>query len=739
VAKKKKTGETVKHVAEVASYIPGSGVREEVITQTLETNYMPYAMSVIVSRAIPEIDGFKPAHRKLLYTMYKMGLLGSTRTKSANVVGQTMRLNPHGDAAIYETMVRLTRANESLLHPYVDSKGNFGKAYSRDMAYAASRYTEVKLEEICKELFADIDSDTIEFVDNYDSTTTEPTLFPVRFPSVLVNANTGIAVGMASNICSFNLKEVCETAVALIRDPDHDISQTLIAPDFPGGGDLIYDRAALEEIYRTGRGSFKVRGKYRYDKESHCLEIYQIPPTTTVEAIIDKIVELVRGGKIKEISDIRDETDKMGLKIAIDLKRGVDADALMATLYRMTTLEDSFAANFNVLIGATPMVLGVGELLSEWTAFRLECVKRRIYFELKKRKDLLHLLTALEIILLDIDTAIRVVRETENDAEVVPNLMVEFGIDKIQAEYVAEIKLRHLNREYILRRTAEIGDLKKQIAELEADFKSPARQKNIIVRELEAIASKYGAERKTTLIEPVEAAPAVQEVPDYPVTVYLTRENYIKKLTDMAVKNASEHKLKDGDEIVRTLNLTNSGEILALTDRFNAYKLRLSDIADGKSSVMGEYLPAKMGLEDGESIIFVTCVAQYTGSLLFFFENGKAAKVSLESYATKTNRKKLINAYSSASRLMGVWQLAEGAPQSFAVYSTDDRCLVFDSDLLEPKSTRDTIGVNVISLKTNQKVKKVKEAPKSKKTENFRVFSLPRAGTPIKNEQLTLI
>ncbi|MBQ3140421.1 MAG: topoisomerase IV, partial [Clostridia bacterium] len=542
-----------------------------------------------------------------------------------------------------------------------------------------------------------------------------------------------------SNICSFNLKEVCETAVALIRDPDHDISQTLIAPDFPGGGDLIYDRAALEEIYRTGRGSFKVRGKYRYDKESHCLEIYQIPPTTTVEAIIDKIVELVRGGKIKEISDIRDETDKMGLKIAIDLKRGVDADALMATLYRMTTLEDSFAANFNVLIGATPMVLGVGELLSEWTAFRLECVKRRIYFELKKRKDLLHLLTALEIILLDIDTAIRVVRETENDAEVVPNLMVEFGIDKVQAEYVAEIKLRHLNREYILRRTAEIGDLKKQIAELEADFKSPARQKNIIVRELEAVASKYGSERKTTLIEPVEAAPAVQEVPDYPVTVYLTRENYIKKLTDMAVKNASEHKLKDGDEIVRTLNLTNSGEILALTDRFNAYKLRLSDIADGKSSVMGEYLPAKMGLEDGESIIFVTCVAQYTGSLLFFFENGKAAKVSLESYATKTNRKKLINAYSSASRLMGVWQLAEGAPQSFAVYSTDDRCLVFDSDLLEPKSTRDTIGVNVISLKTNQKVKKVKEAPKSKKTENFRVFSLPRAGTPIKNEQLTLI
>jgi len=727
----------------ITAYIPDSGeIRSEIITDTLEVNFMPYAMSVIVSRAIPEIDGFKPSHRKLLYTMYKMGLLGNSLTKSANVVGQTMRLNPHGEGAIYDTMVRMTRGNESLLVPYVESKGNFGKAYSRDMACAASRYTEVKLAEVCKELFTDIDSDTVEFVDNYDSTTTEPILLPVRFPSILVNSNTGIAVGMASNICPFNLKEVCETAIALIKDPNHDMIQTLNAPDFPGGGLLLYDRAALEEIYNTGRGSVKVRSVYHVDNRENRIEVTQIPPTTTVEAIIDKIVDLVKAGKIKEISDIRDETDLSGLRIAIELKRGVDPEALMAKLFKSTTLEDTFSANFNVLIGATPMVLGVRELLSEWTAFRVECVKRRIYFDLKKRKDLLHLLRGLELILLDIDRAIATVRNTKEEAMVVPNLMAEFGIDKIQAEYVAEIKLRNLNREYILKRLADIEKLEAEIAELELDFKSKQRQHGIIIRELEEIIKKYGAPRKTAMLEQSETAAsgtAAPEEADYPVTVYFTREGYMKKMTAMAVKNAGEHKLKDGDAIISTFETTNNSEILVLSDRRNAYKARLYEFEDGKSSVMGDYLPAKLGFEDGEGIVFFTCITEYSGTLMIFFENGKAAKVDLGSYATKQNRRKLLGGYSGASKAVGFWQLKENEPHHFAVYTNDARCLVFDSDLLETKASRDTIGVTIINLKPGRKVKKVIQIQRmTKNMEVYKVFSLPRAGTPIKTEQLGL-
>lgn len=727
---------------EARSHIPGSGtVRSEPITETLETNFMPYAMSVIVSRAIPEIDGFKPSHRKLLYTMYKMGLLGGARTKSANVVGQTMRLNPHGDQAIYETMVRMTRGNESLLVPYVDSKGNFGKAYSRDMAFAAPRYTEVRLEEVCHALFDDIDSETVDFADNYDSTMTEPVLLPVRFPSVLVNANTGIAVGMASNVCPFNLAQVCETAAELIKNPDHDISQTMPAPDFPGGGALIYDRAAIEELYSTGRGSLKVRAEYTYDKAAGCVEITQIPPTTTVEAIIDRIIDLSKAGKLKEITDVRDETDLSGLRIAIDLKRSADPDAVMQRLFRNTPLEDTFAANFNILIGATPMVLSAREIFSEWTSFRLECVKRRIFFELGKKKSLLHLLRGLEIILLDIDRAIAVVRGTAQEQMVVPNLMTEFGIDRLQAEYVAEIKLRSLNREYILKKLADVRGLENQVAELEKDLASRTRQKNIIISELREIAQKYGQPRRTRLIDPEEAAAAAEpeEAPDYPVTVYYTREGYMKKLTQMAVKNAGEHKLKDGDAIISSSECTNNTEILVLTDRQNAYKARLSEFADGRSSAMGDYLPAKLGFEEGEEIVFFTCLTDFAGSLMIFFENGKAARVQLASYATKQNRRKLIGGYSGASRAVGIWALGGGQNESFAVYTNDGRCLVFDSSLIEEKSSRTTVGVTVISLKTGRKVRKVSLIKRSSKNlESYRVFSLPRAGGVIKREQLTL-
>ncbi len=719
--------------------VMGSGVREEPITSTLEGNFMPYAMSVIISRAIPEIDGFKPSHRKLLYTMYKMGLLSGPRTKSANVVGQTMKLNPHGDMAIYETLVRMSKGNESLLHPYVDSKGNFGKAYSRDMAFAAPRYTEVRLDELCKELFADIESDTVDFVDNYDATMKEPTLLPVRFPSILVNANTGIAVGMASSICPFNLAEVCETTIALIKNPGHDIIQTLKAPDFPGGGMIVYDRKAIEEIYQTGRGSIRVRARWKYDKDQNCIEITEIPPTTTVEAIMDKIVELVKAGKVKEISDMRDETDLSGLKLTIDCKRGTDPDKLMARLMKLTPLEDAFSANFNVLIGSTPMVMGVREILDEWTAFRVECVKRRIYTELSRKKERLHLLRGLEAILLDIDRAIATIRQTPEEAEVVPNLMIEFGIDRAQAEYVAEIKLRQLNREYILKRTGEIGGLMDEIAELEKDFSSKERQHKIIIKELQEIARKYGKPRRSLLLEPSDEPEFEEEqVADYPVTLFFTREGYFKKLTPQAQRNAGEQKLKEGDEIIRTIEGMNSWELLVFTDRQQAYKARVSEFEDGKVAAMGEYLPAKLGFDEGENIVYMTAVGSYEGSMLFFFENGKAARVALESYATKQNRRKLLNAYSGASRLVGVYHLGT-QPQSFAVFTSDQRCLAFEADLLDIKSTRDTIGVNIINLKKGHVVERTVMVPEgSREYEDYRVFSLPRAGTPLKHEQLGL-
>lgn len=624
--------------------IKGAGVVvEQEIPSTLEENYMPYAMSVILSRAIPEIDGFKPSHRKLLYTMYKMGLLTGARTKSANIVGQTMKLNPHGDAAIYDTMVRLSRGYEALLHPYVDSKGNFGKFYSRDMAWAASRYTEAKLDPICSELFRDIDKDTVDFVDNYDNTMKEPTLLPASYPSVLVNANTGIAVGMASSICSFNLKEICETTIALIKNPEHNISETLPAPDFSGGAQIIYDKAALDNIYKTGRGSFKLRSRYSYDKSANCIDVLGIPPTTTCEVIIEKIVELVKSGKIKEISDVRDETGIDGLKITIDLKRGTDPDRLMQRLYKLTTLEDSFSCNFNVLVGGAPRVMGVRELLEEWTAFRIECVRRRTYFELHKKQDKLHLLKGLELILLDIDKAVKIVRETEEESEVVPNLMIGFGIDEIQAEYVAEIKLRHLNREYILKRTDEIDKLESEIAELESILQSKTKVKNIIVKELKEVAEKYGQPRRCMLIYPDEIAddePA-EEIPDYPVTLFFTCDGYFKKITPQSLRMSGEQKLKEGDSMLREVETTNSAELLFFTNQCRVYKARACEFADTKASVLGEYIPAKLQMEEGEQAVDMVVTKDYKGILLFAFENGKVAKLGLELYETKTNRKRL--------------------------------------------------------------------------------------------------
>lgn len=624
--------------------INGAGeVVEQPIVSTIRENYMPYAMSVILSRAIPEIDGFKPSHRKLLYMMYKMGLLNGGRTKSANIVGATMKLNPHGDSAIYDTMVRLSRGYEALLHPYVDSKGNFGKFYSRDMAWAASRYTEAKLDAICNELFRDIDKDTVDFVDNYDNTMKEPSLLPVAFPSVLVNANTGIAVGMASNICSFNLREICETTAALIRDPDHDIKSTLPAPDFTGGCQIIYDENVINQVYETGRGSIKLRAKYVYDKSANCIDILSIPATTTCEVIIEKVIDLVKQGKVKEISDIRDETGIDGLKITIDLKRGIDADKLMTKLYRFTTLEDSYACNFNVLIAGVPRVLGVKALLEEWIAFRIECVRRRTYFDRNKKADKLHLLRGLEKILLDIDKAVKIVRETDEESEVVPNLMIGFGIDEIQAEYVAEIKLRHLNREYILKRTKDLKDLEKEIAELDEILKSKARIKTIIVKELKSIAEKYGQPRKSIIIydDVARYEEETVEIPDYPVNLFFTKEGYFKKITPQSLRMSGEQKLKDGDEIIQELEFTNNCDLLFFTDKCQVYKAKADDFAQTKASVLGDYVAAKLGFDEGENAVKMVVTKDYKGMLLFAFENGKAAKVPLESYATKTNRKKL--------------------------------------------------------------------------------------------------
>ena len=673
---------------------------EQAISETLEINYMPYAMSVIVSRAIPEIDGFKPSHRKLLYTMYKMGLLNGGRTKSANIVGQTMRLNPHGDVAIYETMVRLAKGNETLLHPFVDSKGNFGKVYSRDMAYAASRYTEAKLDPICTELFKDIDSDTVDMVDNYDATMKEPALLPTTFPNVLVSANQGIAVGMASNICSFNLKEVCDTTIALMKNPNHDILETLPGPDFSTGAELLFDEAATREIYNTGRGSFRLRAKWRYVKEGNLIEITEIPYSTASEIIMDKVAELIKAGKIKEIADMRDETDLGGLKLTIDLKRGADPDKLMQKLFRLTPLQDSFPCNFNVLIAGMPRVMGVGEILTEWTAWRMDCVKRRIFFQIGKKEDRLHLLKGLERILLDIDKAIKIIRETELESEVVPNLMIGFGIDEIQANYVAEIKLRNINKEYILKQTRAIDDLEREIDELRDTLNSSRRLKNVIIKELQAVAEKYGKPRKTEIIyqtEEVEEEAEEEQVPDYPVTVFVSKEGYLKKITAQSLRMSGEQKFKEGDELAFSRETTNRDELLVFTDKFQCYKGRLSDFADGKASQLGDYLPQKLGMEPGETVKQVVFADGYKGFVLFFFENGKVAKVPLSAYETKTNRKKLTGAYSDKSPVKVI--AAMNADDQMAVYSSDGRCVIFSTAQLLPKTTRNTQGVAVLTLK----------------------------------------
>lgn len=727
--------------------INGAGeVVEQPIVSTIRENYMPYAMSVILSRAIPEIDGFKPSHRKLLYTMYKMGLLNGGRTKSANIVGATMKLNPHGDSAIYDTMVRLSRGYEALLHPYVDSKGNFGKFYSRDMAWAASRYTEAKLDAICNELFRDIDKDTVDFVDNYDNTMKEPSLLPVAFPSVLVNANTGIAVGMASNICSFNLREICETTAALIRDPDHDIKSTLPAPDFTGGCQIIYDENVINQVYETGRGSIKLRAKYVYDKSANCIDILSIPATTTCEVIIEKVIDLVKQGKVKEISDIRDETGIDGLKITIDLKRGVDADKLMTKLYRFTTLEDSYACNFNVLIAGVPRVLGVKALLEEWIAFRIECVRRRTYFDRNKKADKLHLLRGLEKILLDIDKAVKIVRETDEESEVVPNLMIGFGIDEIQAEYVAEIKLRHLNREYILKRTKDLEDLEKEIAELDEILKSKARIKAIIVKELKSIAEKYGQPRKSIIIydDVARYEEETVEIPDYPVNLFFTKEGYFKKITPQSLRMSGEQKLKDGDEIIQELEFTNNCDLLFFTDKCQVYKAKADDFAQTKASVLGDYVAAKLGFDEGENAVKMVVTKDYKGMLLFAFENGKAAKVPLESYATKTNRKKLTGAYSDKSPLVGLLYMPEDEEVLFKASSGN--MLLVHTGALALKTTRSTQGVAVLKPKKGHRLFSIERYKDGTFTnpKRYRTGSLPARGAlPVnddsKDEQLSLI
>ena len=711
-------------------------VLEQPITETLETNFMPYAMSVIMSRAIPEIDGFKPSHRKLLYTMYKMGLLTGARTKSANIVGQTMRLNPHGDAAIYDTMVRLSTGYQALLTPFVESKGNFGKVYSRDMSYAASRYTEAKLAPICAEIFRDIDRSTVDFVDNYDGSMQEPSLLPTAFPNVLVSANLGIAVGMASQVCGFNLNEVCETTIAWLRDPEHDIISTMPAPDFPTGGEIVYDRADMENIYKTGRGSVKVRAKWRHLPKENIIEVYEIPYTTTTEAIIDKAAELIKAGKIREINDMRDETDLGGLKIAIELKRGVDPEKLMQKLFRLTTLQDSFSCNFNILVGGSPRVMGVAEILEEWSAWRTECVRRRVYHELEKKKEKLHLLQGLERILLDIDRAIEIIRGTELEAEVVPNLMVGFGIDQIQAEYVAEIKLRNINREYILRRTAETEELEKDIADLEDVLQSRRRVKNIIIDELKAINKKYPVPRRSSIVyaSELESDDEEEQVEDYPVTLFLSREGYFKKITPQSLRMSGEQKYKDGDSLRISLESSNRCDLLIFTDKQQIYKLRLADMEETKASALGVYLPSRLQMDDGENVLTMVAPGDYKRQLLLVFENGKAARLECSAYETKTNRKKLVNAYSDKSPLAAVIPLA--GETDIACYSSDDRALVFNTSLLQTKTSRTTQGVGVMSLKAKRAL--VRAVPVSetqiKNISRYRVRSLPAAGAILKPE-----
>lgn len=748
MAKRTKKNETDRNSEElnINAHILGAGeVVEQHITDTLEVNYMPYAMSVIMSRAIPEIDGFKPSHRKLLYTMYKMGLLQGGTIKSANIVGRTMQLNPHGDAAIYETMIRLARGNESLLHPYVESKGNFGKSYSKNMQYAASRYTEAKLAPISAELFRDIDKDTVDFVPNYDNTMTEPTLLPVTFPSVLVNANMGIAVGMASNICSFNLKEICDTTVALIKDPDADITETLKAPDFIGGGQILYDEDKMNEIFRTGRGSFKIRAKYSYDKKNNCIDIYEIPATTTTEAIIDKIVELAKGGKAKEISDIRDETDKKGLKITIDLKRGTDADKLMKKLYKMTPLEDSFGCNFNVLIAGTPRVLGVRELLLEWIAFRTECVNRRVFFDLSKAKDRLHLLEGLQKILLDIDKAIRIIRSTDEESEVVPNLMIGFGIDKIQADYVAEIKLRHLNREYILKKTEDIEKLRAEIEDMEDILASRSRVKKIIVNELSDVVKNYDKPRRSEIIytsDIDDESEPDEEIPNYPVTLFFTKEGYFKKITPQSLRMSGEQKLKENDEIIETVEAANNTELLFFTDKCRVYKAKAADFDDSKASVLGDYVASKLEMEPDENAVYMAVTTDYKGFMLFFFENGKLAKIDLSAYETKTNRKKLIKAYCEKFPIVNMFCVTED--KEYVMKSTSGRILLLNTGAIAVKTTKDSMGVSVMTLKKGHRVSYVKEYTDGEfvKPARYRTRTLPAAGATLSaddvGEQLTL-
>lgn len=741
----KKAKQPVRKVKAGAVIENAGVVVEQQITDTLEKNYMPYAMSVIVSRAIPEIDGFKPSHRKILYTMYKMGLLNGARTKSANVVGQTMRLNPHGDSAIYETLVRLSRGCEALLHPYVDSKGNFGKAFSRDMAYAASRYTEVKLDAICAELFRDIDKETVDFAPNYDNTMMEPVLLPTTFPSVLVNANVGIAVGMASSICSFNLAEVCETAVALIRNPDHRIADTLKAPDFPGGGFIVYDEDEINKIYETGRGSVKVRSRYNYDKSQNCIEITEIPPSTTVEAIMDKIVDHVKSGKIREVADMRDETDLSGLKLAIDLKRGVDPDKLMLKLFKTTPLEDNYSCNFNILIGGTPRVMGVREILNEWTAFRTDCVKRRVYFDLQKKSDKLHLLEGLSKILLDIDKAIQIIRKTEEESEVVPNLMIGFSIDEIQAEYVAEIKLRHLNRQYILKRTEEISQLEKDIEEMRAILADDRKVRKLIIKELGEVAKKYGKPRRSliTFADDGEAAAFEEELPDYPVNLFFSREGYFKKITPQSLRMSSEQKLKEGDEVFQHIESTNAVELLFFTDKCQVYKSRASDFDDTKASVLGEYVPAKLGMDSEEKAVFMAATKDYGGYMLFLYENGKLAKVDMQAYYTKTRRKKLLSAYSDKAGLAGMLHIP--ADCEVVLRTTGGRVLLLDTALVLPKSAKNTQGIAVLTLARGQQIADLHplQPEEFENPARYRAKSLPARGAMLSpkdvEEQTTLL
>ena len=734
--KKNKTEETGKHVAD--PHVKGlhGAVVEMPITETLDTNYMPYAMSVIVSRAIPEIDGFKPSHRKLLYTMYKMGLLTGGRTKSANIVGQTMKLNPHGDAAIYETMVRLSRGYDALLHPFVDSKGNFGKVYSRDMAYAASRYTEAKLAPICAEIFRDLDWDAVDFVDNYDNTMKEPALLPTTFPNVLVSSNQGIAVGMASQICGFNLGEVCDTTVALLKNPDHDISSTLLAPDFTTGGQLIYDPDDMREIYRTGRGGIRVRAKYRYVKSENLIEVYEIPYSTSIEVILDKVAELVKAGKVKEISDMRDETDLSGLKLAIDLKRGVDPDKLMIKLFKMTPLQDTVSCNFNILIAGTPRVMGVSEVLDEWISWRKESVRRRVYFVMNKKQEKLHLLKGLKRILLDIDKAIAIIRETEEEAEVIPNLMIGFGIDQLQAEYVAEIKLRNINKEYILKRVAETDALQGEIEDLADILEKPQRIRKIIIDELTDVKKKYAVSRRTEILyeHEVEEYVPEDETEDYPVTVFLSRHGYFKKITPQSLRMSSDQKYKEEDSLFQTTETTNAAEVMFFTDKCQVYKTRFSEFADTKASVLGEYLPAKLGMDEDENVIWMCLPGDYSGALLFFFENGKAARVELSAYATASNRRKLTGAYSDKSPVVHIEYLTE--ERELAVYSGEPRALIFSTSLLSPKATRSTQGVAVMTLKPKYHLERVAHIEDTGITNQsrYRVRSVPAAGALLREE-----